>query len=152
MYLAKADKYSVYFMVQFVQLKKINWEKIIDISCKTQHIFAVCSNGRVFAVGKNFTRELVPGEKAKRIDKFEVLLLHMLEILIHFSKQKTDKAQKNTANFCLTHLEKNVYYSVETLISKSASFCIASNHSLVFFIGENLPSKYENHREYLLCF
>lgn len=53
--------YSPFFFV-----KEFHGIKIIDISGTTQHIFVVCSDGSVFAVGINFICELGPGENVKR--------------------------------------------------------------------------------------
>lgn len=141
----------------FSEVNELKGIKIIDISGKYNHAFAVSEDGKVFGRGSNKFGELGIGKGQEFIDKFiEITSLNQYKIIASYagSSHSLFKTSNGAIIACGNHTygqlpldsgpRKEPYFlPVETTINEGATFCIAGECISIIFIN-SYPQKSPN--------
>lgn len=134
--------------LNFKEVDELKGIKIVDISGKYNHAFAVSNDGNVFGRGSNKFGELGIGKGQEFIDKFiGISSLNQYRIIASYagSSHSLFKTSNGAIIACGNHSygqlpletgprEEPYFLPVETAIKKGASFCIAGEVISIIFL------------------
>lgn len=148
--------------LEFSEVTELNGIVITDISGTWFHCLALSKNGRVFGYGENYCGQLGLGKEIGEVNKFreiDELKNHKISAVYAGGTHSLFRTSEGKVLACGCNFygqlllesgpsQDKIYYPIETIIDRDATFCIAGDSISIVFLNsvpKNNPNMTINH-------